>query len=1017
MAPKKRKILENARKYAQKGSKDKALKEYEKLLKLDPRDAKLRLEIGDAHRRWGQVDEAIGCYSKVADQYMNEGFDARAVAVFKQILNLDPDRHASYVPLADLYQRMGLNSEAIQALQTAADGYHKEGKKREALDLLRKMATLDPTNTTSRIKVGDLLCQEGLVSEGIAEYEEAQTELIRQGEVDPACGVLERILEVDPQRVSTMTTLAKLVLERGHGDRAEPLVKKMIECQPDEIAHVEMLIDVYRSQDRDDKLTGAYKNLAEMYRQRGDEDKAREIIQRFVPVDGGGLDGDAVLEAETGLGGDDRLGDEPHLMSEQGLSADDLLDDDDIQIEEPDGRDLAEETIIQFSDGPALEADDDEEIDDEEEISLTHDLDDELEQTDPAPEISGDPEQLLAEASVYLRYGKRPQAIENLNAILGQDPDHRGALEKLGEAHADAGESADAVISWLRAAQQAKAEGDGEALDILRDRISALDPEAAATLADGAPAAAEEDDDPIDLEDDVEIDLGDQVEVADEVKVADEAKRTSEKPPKQAPSPEQSASTSASQQVIEELEEAEFYHQQGLMDEAERIYAKILEIAPDHPQAQVRMGEIAAARGNDPGTSATGIRPPVADPSATSDEGDTGQDLDDWTDEDMGDIDIDLDLETSEEGVAAAADSENEVGMEVADSKAVDVEEETDDDTTGVELPSSEDAVAAPTEAGEQQLEVADEQRETVDDVIGIDDENDEMPAQPVALDASAAPEHTVEASTIAGGGDFDLAAELSGALDAGASASTGGFGLAAEDDGFAAVFQEFKKGVSQALGEGDYEAHYDLGIAYREMGLIDDAICEFKAAMPSQTRRLDCLHMMGICCVDGGRAQEGLGYIQEALDSGQLTDDQFLPFRFEQGRAYEALHELDKARDAWQAVAAVDASFCEVEDRLAELGQPKSQAEGFESFRDLFEDEDSGEVSVAVMDEATVEHQSFDDLIAEASAVADPVEAPIAELVTEPEPEPVAEVVSEPKSEPKEAPKKRRRKKKISFV
>ena len=55
MAVNKRKVLEAARKHATKGAKDKALKEYDKLLKLDPRDAKLRLEVGDAHRRWGNA--------------------------------------------------------------------------------------------------------------------------------------------------------------------------------------------------------------------------------------------------------------------------------------------------------------------------------------------------------------------------------------------------------------------------------------------------------------------------------------------------------------------------------------------------------------------------------------------------------------------------------------------------------------------------------------------------------------------------------------------------------------------------------------------------------------------------------------------------------------------------------------------------------------------------------------------------------------------------------------------------
>jgi Tfp pilus assembly protein PilF len=82
LAINKRKILEAARKYVQKGAQAKALKEFQKLLKLDPRDARLRLEIGDAYRRWGDNDKAIETYSQVANQYTKEGFDARAVAVY-----------------------------------------------------------------------------------------------------------------------------------------------------------------------------------------------------------------------------------------------------------------------------------------------------------------------------------------------------------------------------------------------------------------------------------------------------------------------------------------------------------------------------------------------------------------------------------------------------------------------------------------------------------------------------------------------------------------------------------------------------------------------------------------------------------------------------------------------------------------------------------------------------------------------------------------------------------------------
>jgi tetratricopeptide (TPR) repeat protein len=215
LAVNKRKLLDAARKYAQKGAKQKALKEYNTLLKLAPRDAKLRLEVGDAHRRWKENGEAIGHYHKVADQYQQDGFDARAVAVHKQILNLDPKRYAAYVALSDLYQRMGLDAEAIGALQAAADGYQREGQKREALELLRKMAQLDPSNTTSRLKVAELLKQEGLEDDAVEEFEAVAAELTRQGEAAAAEEVYQRVVEMRPDRTDLLLLMARMRRELG----------------------------------------------------------------------------------------------------------------------------------------------------------------------------------------------------------------------------------------------------------------------------------------------------------------------------------------------------------------------------------------------------------------------------------------------------------------------------------------------------------------------------------------------------------------------------------------------------------------------------------------------------------------------------------------------------------------------------------------------------------------------------------------------------------------------------------
>lgn len=1173
MAPNKRKILDSARKYVQKGAKDKALKEYDKLLKLDPRDAKLRLEIGDAHRRWGQVDEAVAAYTKVAEQYMDEGFDARAVAVFKQIQGLDPERWSSYVPLADLYQRMGLNSEAVQALQTAADGLHKAGEKKQALELLRKMATLDPANTTSRIKIADLLKQEEMHEEALAEYDAASVELERQGEAETAEKVYERILEIDSDRIATLTALGRNLVERGHAPRAEPFVKRALEIEPDETNHYELMADVYRAQGRDTELAENYRTLADIFRERGDTDRAREIIQRFVPPEdlvpmaddpvedfaaSGDLLEEELLDEEELLEEDDLLeevdlsdpidaaGDSQPLEDENG--APELLTDEQIAVDdEPelltDEKEAGDEPdLLADEDG----AEDEPELltDDDDDAVLELGLDAGVEVPEEAPAqvplpttqpagvpADADPDQLLAEASVYLRYGKRAQAIRNLETVLGMEPDHRGALEKLGEAHADGGDSDRAVEAWVRAAELALAEGDAAAVGVLRDRVSALEPDAldrmpavgedaaddgvgadeieeliATSAADEAvPDAGEADDgEALAFEDDIEIDasdLEDEIEIeidagegvagdaldealdtpladADDEAEGDAALTLDDEPLSLQEAAAESSQTatgagsslSVSAQVNEDIEEAEFYWQQGLRDEAEAIYQRILELAPNHSLAQVRLGEIEAERGGDPGT-AEAAAMPQAEPTL---EERPALQLDDDVDEALAeDAAPELDVEEPSESEELAADEPDLLSLEddaefaidenaaVVDASGTDEASPSLDDEGTVEEDAAaiEAPIATADDGSEEDPALAlDEEPEVEEDATGLASDDDELAldddatdsaietsdadlfgddseAPPVLADdgvsdaaaaeltlgedeAAAAP--TGEADPA--GASFDLAAELSDFFDDSSAATPGatsstGLGKSAEQDVFAAVFSEFKKGVSEQLGDGDHEAHYDLGIAYREMGLLEDAVGEFEAASGSESRRLECLHLLGLCTLDLGRGDEAVGYLQQALEHADPTGEQVMPLRFDLGSAYETVGRLDEARSAWEAVAEVDPSFGEVEERLARLGdeKPEASADGeMESFEEFFEDDEADPNEATGEVEVSADHESFEDLIAEANAEDDP-EPPPAAAPEATEAAPAAE--PDPEPEPDPAPARRRKKKKISFV
>ena len=981
MAINKRKILEAAQKFLQKGSLDKALKEYQTLLQADPRDSNSRLKLGDIHLKLGQKDEAIGAYLKVAEQFMKDGFDAKAVALYKQITKIDANRSDVQVPLAELYQRLGLTSEAMAALQTAADAYHREGRKRDALELLRKMATLDPTNTTSRMKIAELLRQAGLKDEAIAEYDEVAAELARHDETESLIQVYERVLELDSNRPSALVGLARGLIAKGQADRAAPFAKRATEVKPDSTDGFELLAESYRAIGRVEELEPLYRKLADLHRMHGDEDRAREILQRFVSA-------------------------EPLQLDESGLQATptpkesepDVLDDTPLPRQDRSGRaapDLEDDAAFFETAAPVPQA--------------------------TPPEV--DVEQVLAEASVYVRYGKHDRAIASLEAALAREPENRAALEKLGDVLSQSGDQARAVAVWTQAAKVAHAEGDSAGVSLLRDRIEALSPgkgtavdfEPAQPKSSSAPApdvgsrepdesepsdpfvdvdvdldgpegelgdAPEESNPSADLEIDVGTDLlsedlpsldasGEEssgVEAAApqrptldgrsdaDLEISQDASSVEE----ESETRESEGSSTTPQQIVEDLEEGEFYFHQGLYDEATAVYKRVLAAAPNHPQALLRLGEIDAARGLDPAASSdAGAKSPAPTPSKRAKLEETDPSLGTenipWSGKER---DKPAAAPSGAEAVLANAGS-HEVSVDLSDLMGDEDLEQPSSPSKSTEDPAERSTpdlgekspVEQSLHAGEGSIGDTDPDLTRA----GEDETEPEVPDTSKSADEST----------------FDLAAELSEVFaddDRRTSSASGSL-----DDSFAAVFREFKRGIQRTVGQGDYETHYDLGIAYREMGLFEDAVGEFQLAMESPTRRMDCLHMLGLCAIDLKRSEEAVTYLERALSLPDVPDSQQVALRFDLGRAFAEMGDSDRARKAFETVAALDPEFQDVGDRLAELNAAgsSSASEDGEASKGLLES--LGEEDATPDDDSGSSFESFDDVIAEAESELEP--------------------------------------------
>jgi len=170
----KTKIFEAAGKFASKGQLDKAAKEYQRVLEEDPKDVRALQKLSEIYQKNGKNKEAADLMLRVAEGYGEQGFFLKAVAVYKQVLKLGPERIDVNLKLAALYQQLGLVGDATQQYQLVANHYDKSGNVKESLAALRKMVDLDPDNVASRVKLGELYAREQMNAEAVTELKRAR---------------------------------------------------------------------------------------------------------------------------------------------------------------------------------------------------------------------------------------------------------------------------------------------------------------------------------------------------------------------------------------------------------------------------------------------------------------------------------------------------------------------------------------------------------------------------------------------------------------------------------------------------------------------------------------------------------------------------------------------------------------------------------------------------------------------------------------------------------------------------
>jgi tetratricopeptide (TPR) repeat protein len=133
------------------------------------------------------------------------------------------------------------------------------------------------------------------------------------------------------------------------------------------------------------------------------------------------------------------------------------------------------------------------------------------------------------------------------------------------------------------------------------------------------------------------------------------------------------------------------------------------------------------------------------------------------------------------------------------------------------------------------------------------------------------------------------------------------------------ALLSEFQRGIEAQLS-GDAQGHYDLAMAYREMGLLDHAVESFRMALGHPGLAHRAAEMLGRCLLDQGRFDEAASELAAALEQPGLDAEGVLGLRYLLALAHEAAGHPREAVAELEKVFAVQPNYHDVAPKLRDL-------------------------------------------------------------------------------------------------
>jgi tetratricopeptide (TPR) repeat protein len=554
-------ITKAAQKFAAKGQIDKAIAEWEKLLK-ESRDGNIYNTVGDLYLKQKGKREAVDAFMKAAYIFKEDGFYLKAMALYKKILNVAPLEVAAHTALGDLNAEKGLVVNASENFLAAAEIYIRDGATEKALELYEKILKITPFNINLKIKIAELYLKIGLKNEAVKEYLVVALNYLEKGEHGKAQEYYLRVIGFETDNVTALVGLSRTADETNDVKQAYEYLNKAMSIAPDNndvmLNYAKLAIKTNNIEEAKQSLTklveinpsnNQYKNLlGSIYLKEGLTEKAWE---EMLPCIDEALHTEKWNEALELLNKFEDF--DPVAVKSRLITVHKRRGNKDAAINELktlagiyESKNMLQDVLQSYKELLKLNPTDETARNRIKEVEASLGV----EAVSSAEALSEEKpiEEILSEADVYVRHGMFKDAVNMLEGLKKREPDNIEICVRLKNLYVQNDDKEKAVGECLLAAELYEKKGDLETKNNLIAEAVSLNPADPRLAVPGITTPRQEEFGAVPEENVEVLPEGEAVLSEEEIQESFE----------------------------EKLAEADFYVQQGLKDEAIKLYEELL---------------------------------------------------------------------------------------------------------------------------------------------------------------------------------------------------------------------------------------------------------------------------------------------------------------------------------------------------------------------------------------------------------------------------------------------------------